>query len=137
MTKWRWLLLATTVIVSTVLGLYLVGHSGLNWGWHFEIPAWFVAWLVIFFIVKRNWLYSIAAVITISVMEDALYLLWYRIDGTISWSTPFYSHDWIPFCQNWGGIPSHYVYAILVAGILAYLGYRRRTKLITQKYGKR
>jgi len=134
MTKMRWALLGVTVIVSTVLGLYLVIHSGLNWGWHFEIPAWFVAWLVIFFIVKRNWLYSIAAVIMTSVLEDALFLLWCRIDGTIPWSAPFYGHDWIPFCQNWGGIPSYYFYAILVAGILVYLGHRRRVRLIAQKY---
>lgn len=129
MTKMRWALLGITVIVSTILGLYLVQHSGLHWGWHFEIAAWFVAWLVIFFIVKKRWLYSIAAVIATSVMEDALFILWCRIDGTISWSAPFYSHDWIPFCQNWGGIPSHYVYSILVAGILVHLGCRRRTRL--------
>ena len=128
MTRRRWLLLATTVIVSTALGLYLVLHSGLQWGWHFEIPAWFVAWLVIFFIVKRNWLYSIAAVIVTSVMEDALFLLWCRIDGTISWSTPFYSHDWIPMCQNWGGIPSYYIYALLIAGLLIFIARKRATK---------
>lgn len=121
MSKKRWLLLATTVIVSTVLGLYLVQHSGLNWGWHFEIPAWFVAWLVIFFIVKRSWLYSIAAVLIISVLEDALFLLWCRVDGTTPWDIPFYSHDWIPFCQNWGGIPSHYVYSLVIAGCLVWI----------------
>ena len=124
MTKWRWVLLAITVIVSTIVGLYLVLHSGLQWGWCFEIPAWFVAWLVIFFIVKRNWLYSIATVIIISVMEDALFLLWCRIDGTISWSTPFYSHDWIPFCQNWGGIPSYYIYALIIAGTFIFIAKR-------------
>jgi len=128
MTKMRWALLGITVIVSTILGQYFLNHSGLHWGWHFEIPAWFVAWLAIFFIVKRNWLYSIAAIITITVMEDALFLLWDRIIGRTAWSASFYSHDWIPFCQSWGGIPSHYVYSILVAGILVYLG-QRRTKL--------
>lgn len=128
MTKWRWLLLVTMVIVSTILGLYLVLHSGLQWGWHFEIPAWLVAWLIIFFIVKRNWLYSIAAVIITSVLEDALFLLWCRIDGTVSWSTPFYSHEWIPFSQNWGGIPSPYVYSLVIAGLLIFVARKRATK---------
>ena len=123
--KWRWLLLRAMVIVSTALGYYLVVHSGLHWGWGYEIAAWFVAWLCIFFIVKRNWLYSIAAVIVTSVMEDALFLLWARIIGDVNWTTPFYSHDWIPFCQNWGGIPSHYVYSLVIAGILILIAKRR------------
>ena len=125
MNKWRWLLLGAMVIVSTTLGYYLVVHSGLNWGWGYEISAWFVAWLCIFFIVKRNWLYSIAAVIVTSVMEDALFLLWARIIGDVNWTTPFYSHDWIPFCQNWGGIPSHYVYSLIIAGILILIAKRK------------
>ncbi len=125
----KWFLLATTVIVSTVLGLYLVLYSGLQWGWRFEIPAWFVAWLVIFFIVKRKWLYSIAAVIIISVMEDALFLLWCRIDGTISWDSPFYNHDWIPMCQDLGGVPSHYVYSLVIAGCLLWLARRRQIRI--------
>lgn len=124
----RWLLLGAMVVISTALGYYLVVHSGLNWGWGYEIVAWFVAWLCVFFIVKKRWLYSIAAVIVISVMEDALFLLWARIIGDVNWSTPFYSHDWVPFCQNWGGIPSHYVYSLIVAGIFVLIGRRKYPK---------
>lgn len=125
MNKKQWLLLGFLIIVSTVLGQYFLHHTNLNWGWHFEIPAWFTAWLFLFFVLKRNWWYSIAAVILVSITEDALFLLWDRIEGRTSWITPFYSHDWIPLCQNWGGIPSHYFYSLLIAGVLILIGYRR------------
>lgn len=88
-----------------------------NWaGWPYIFIGWFIVWIGCFLIL-RSWLLSIAAVLIISVTEDALFLLWDRIIGRTPWDATWYCHDWIPFNQNWG-IPAHYVYSLVIAGCL-------------------
>ena len=115
-------LLTILAVVATIIDQYVIHCT--DWaGWIYIFLGWFVAWLVIFFIMRRNWLYSIATVFIISVAEDALFLLWNRIIGRTDWSASFYCHDWIPFCQDWG-IPSTYVYSLVIAGCLVWIEHK-------------
>ena len=56
----------------------------------------------------------------LSVVEDALFLLWDRIVGRTPWGTAFYNHAWVPFSYDWG-VPSHYVYSLVIAGSLIWI----------------
>lgn len=120
MTKRHWLLLGIVAVVATIIDQIVINHTTNIAGWAYIFAGWFVAWVSIFIILKRRWLYSIVAVFIISVVEDALFLLWDRILGRTPWNASFYCHDWIPFSQNWG-VPSHYIYSLIIAGLLIFL----------------
>ena len=118
MNKKRWLSLTILAVVATVIDQFVIHQTNLV-SWAYIFIGWFVAWLVCFFVLRR-WLYSIAAVITISIIEDTLFLLWDRIIGRTAWYASWYCHEWIPFSQNWG-VPSHYVYSLIIAGGLVWI----------------
>lgn len=120
MNKKRWLLLATLALLATIIDQIVIHHTTGIAGWPYILLGWLIVWAICLLILQKKWLYSIAAVFIISVSEDALFLLWDRIVGRTLWNAPFYCHDWVPFSQNWG-IPSHYVYSLLIAGLLIFL----------------
>ncbi len=111
--------LIALVIVATIVDQFVIHQT--NWaGWAYIFMGWFVVWIGCFLILKRKWLSSIAAVFILSVVEDALFLLWDRIIGRTLWDASFYNHAWVPFSYDWG-IPSHYVYSLVIAGSLIWI----------------
>lgn len=129
MNKKRWLLLATLAIVATIVDQIVIHHTNLG-DWTYILLGWLIVWAICLLILQKRWLYSIAAVFIISVVEDALFLLWDRTVGRTPWNASFYCHDWVPFSQNWG-IPSHYIYSLIIAGLLIFLSKYTVIRLLT------
>lgn len=124
----KWFLLAVLAIVATIVDQIVIHYHYGSWAYIFS--GWFVVWIGCFLILRRRWLPSIAAVVTLSVIEDALFLFWDRIVGRTSWDASWYCHDWmLGVSQDWGGVPSHYVYSLVIAGCLLWLARRRQIRI--------
>lgn len=128
--KIAWLLVL--VFVATVIDILVITQGWMFWGYH--LIGWTLAWGVCLFI-TRSFLLSLASVMVISVLEDALFILMAHCFQGIS-IYPFYCHEWMKEAfggwarflgLNWWGIPSSYIILPLIA-LMLYLVNKRRGK---------
>lgn len=100
-------------------------NVGLNYPFNifpiYHIVGWSVVWFIVFLLFKRRWLLSLGLTILVAVAEDFLYLMYEALIGKRAFY-PVYSHDWQLIAQDWLGIPSTYVFGIMLGLVLIWAG---------------
>ena len=115
----RLFLIPLLAITATAVDWAVINYTSLG-GWIYILAGWFLVWLLLFFILRRKWLVSIGTVMVVAVGEDLLFLMGcWLLKGRPLY--PLYCHSWLPYCYNWGGIPSYYVIGLLIGGYLIWL----------------
>lgn len=114
----KWIAIGILLIVVTVIDLAVVLNNSFPLG--YILAGWTLVWLLCFLILK-SWLLSIAVVMVLSVIEDALFIITVHVaNGQPIY--PFYCHEWMwGLSWDWLGIPSHYFILLGIVGILVFI----------------